>query len=89
MNRRGQFIFEMDVMVVIRASDDLQERRFTKVGEMFETPRGGLLLQDMNAVTMTIFAQGEWVSASVITYLPAPTKDPDHNAHVLGEQAAR
>ena len=89
MNKQGRFLFEMDVMVVIRESDDLQERRFTKVGEMFETPRGGLLLQDMNAVTMTMFAQGEWVSASVITYLPAPTEDPDPNAHVLGEQVAR
>lgn len=76
MSNRQYFLYRQDVTVVVRENGDSQERKFTGVGEMFETPRGGLLLQDMNAVTMTMYAAGEWVSATVTSYAPADGVNP-------------
>lgn len=77
-----QYLFMMSITIVRRGNDNeftMTEEKYEGIGQVVETPAGGLLLRDMRALPIRIFAPGEWIDMRVTDAVPVtPTEVQQH-----------
>lgn len=64
---RDHYLFQMKVRVLISEGTTPRAVEHDGIGEIIETKCGSLLLHDIHACPVAIYAAGRWIESAVVT----------------------